>query len=422
MKVAIIGLGYVGIPLACLCAKKGHIVYGIDLDKNKVDIINSGKSPIKDERLERDIPELKGRIIASTDEKNINLADIVLITVPTPVDNDNNPDLSFVQSATEMISRNIKRGQIIVLESTVSPGTVAHFMKPILEKSGLKAGVDFYLGHSPERVDPGNKKWTIENTPKVIGALSETGLQKIEDFYKTIITGGVVRVSSVETAEVTKIVENAFRDVNIAFVNELAKSFDHIGIDITEVIRAASTKPYAFMAHYPGCGVGGHCIAVDPYYLIKLAHGVGFEHDFLNMARKVNEDMPYYTVSLVSESLNEIGKSIKGTNITVLGLAYKKDVDDTRNSPAKKIIKKLEEMGANIKTYDPFVKSSDAKDLKSALENTECIVICTDHTEFKNMDPSVLKEAGIKIIVDGRNILDKKKIQELGIIYSGIGR
>jgi len=422
MKVAIIGLGYVGIPLACLCAKKGHIVYGIDLDKNKVDIINSGKSPIKDERLERDIPELKGRIIASTDEKNINLADIVLITVPTPVDNDNNPDLSFVQSATEMISRNIKRGQIIVLESTVSPGTVAHFMKPILEKSGLKAGVDFYLGHSPERVDPGNKKGTIENTPKVSGALSETGLQKIEDFYKTIITGGVVRVSSVETAEVTKIVENAFRDVNIAFVNELAKSFDHIGIDITEVIRAASTKPYAFMAHYPGCGVGGHCIAVDPYYLIKLAHGVGFEHDFLNMARKVNEDMPYYTVSLVSESLNEIGKSIKGTNITVLGLAYKKDVDDTRNSPAKKIIKKLEEMGANIKTYDPFVKSSDAKDLKSALENTECIVICTDHTEFKNMDPSVLKEAGIKIIVDGRNILDKKKIQELGIIYSGIGR
>lgn len=411
MKVGIIGLGYVGLPLACLCAKKGHEVYGIDLSQEKIDLINCGRSPIKDCRLENDIRELKDRINATTDEKAISKCDIILICVPTPIDDNNNPDLSFVKNASEIVARNLKENQIIVLESTVSPGTVSTLIKPILDATNKK----YFLGHSPERVDPGNEKWTIENTPKIVGAIDSESLEKITDFYKTIITADVVKVSSVEAAEATKIVENSFRDINIAFVNELAMSFDKIGIDVKEVIDAATTKPFAFMPHYPGCGVGGHCISVDPYYLIKTAEIAGFSHKFMKLARKINENMPNYLTDIVKENVD-----IKNSKITVLGLAYKKDVDDTRNSPAKKIIKNLKNMGATIKIYDPFIKT-DFDNLTDAIK-ADVLVICTDHTEFKKMDLKKLKESGVKTIIDGRNMLDKNKCKELGIKYRGIGK
>lgn len=421
--VCVIGAGYVGLPLICLLAKNGYNVSAVDTNKNKVKLINKGVGPLKDEYVKKLLPKLRKRIKAMTTYKDaVNKSDILIVCVPTPIDSTYRPDLRAIISASENISSYLKKGQLVIIESTVAPGTTEGCIKDILEKSGLNAGKDFYLAHCPERIDPGNKKWAVENISRVVGGINKRSTEKVYGFYKSILNAEVYKMSSAKSAEAVKIVENAFRDVNIAFVNELAKSFNKIGIDTVEVIKGASTKPFGFLPHYPGCGVGGHCIAVDPYYLIEKAEGVGFEHRFLKLAREINNSMPEYTVQMVIEGLNEIGKSIKGTKITVLGVSYKGGVGDTRESPALKIIEKLRNLGARLKIYDPYVKDmSNVKNIDAAI-TSDCIVIATGHPEFKGLDSHLLKSKGVKVIVDGRNILDKEKIKKLGIIYKGIGQ
>lgn len=421
--VCVVGAGYVGLPLICLLAKSGYNVFAVDIDKTKVELINKGVSSFKDEYVKNLLPKFKSRIKAVTEYKDaVNRSDVIIVCVPTPIDEMCRPDLRAITSANENISPYLKKGQLVVIESTVAPGTTEGCIKDILEKSRLKAGKDFYLAHCPERIDPGNKKWTIENIPRVVGGINKISGEKAYAFYKSILNADVYEMSSAKAAEAVKIVENTFRDVNIAFVNELAKSFNKIGIDTVEVIKGAATKPFGFLPHYPGCGVGGHCIAVDPYYLIEKAEGVGFKHQFLKLAREINNSMPDYTVQMVVDGLNKIGKSVKGTKITVLGVSYKGGVADTRESPALEIIDKLQKLGAKLKIYDPYAEHmSNVKNINEAVAS-DCIVIATDHQEFKELDLRLLTSNNVKVIVDGRNILDKEKIKRAGIIYCGIGR
>ncbi len=418
-NVSIIGLGHVGLTLALLASKKGYEVSGVDIDENKVKLINDGKSPIEDEYI---LDNIKYKINATTDFSVTNKSEIIIVCVQTPIQKNNTPNLKPLKSALNSISKNLNRGQVVIIESTVAPGTCREIAKPILEQSGFKIGKDIYLVYCPERIDPGNKKWTIEKIPRVICSISNKGLEKATIFYESIIDAPIIKLSSIEAVEATKIVENTFRDINIAFVNELAKSFDILGIDVLEVIEGASTKPFAFIPHYPGCGIGGHCIPIDPYYLIEKVKSKGFEHRFLELARSINKSMPEYTIQRTIEGLNEIGKSVKNTKITILGISYKPNIDDTRGSPAFEIISKLKNMGAELRTYDPFVKKlSTVSSLAEAL-CSECIVLVTAHDEFKKINIEKLKQNEVKVIIDGRNCLDKNKIRNEGIIYKGIGR
>jgi UDP-N-acetyl-D-glucosamine dehydrogenase len=423
MNIVIVGLGYVGLPLACLCAKKGHRTVGLDINEEIVDRVNRGLSHIKDARLEESVASVKGILKADVNPEVVADADIVVVCVPTPVDHLHHPDLTPVRKACEAIAPNMKKGQLIVIESTIYPGTVEEFCVPILETSGLKAGVDFSISHCPERIDPGNPKWHVGNIPRVCGGIDKKSTDRTAEFYRSVIDAEITPLSSVKAAEAVKIMENTFRDVNIAFVNEMARSFAKAGIDITEVIRGATTKPFAFMPHYPGCGVGGHCIAVDPYYLIEKAKSYGFDHQFLSLARKINNGMPEYTVELATEALNASGKSVKGSRIGILGITYKGNVDDTRESPAYDIIKLLKERGAQLIIFDPWVPAeSTATSLNECISRSEILVLCANHKQFLTMDFAQAAKAGIKAIVDGRNFLDKKAVQDAGIIYKGIGR
>jgi UDP-N-acetyl-D-glucosamine dehydrogenase len=295
---------------------------------------------------------------------------------------------------------------------------------PILKKQNLDAHKnDVFVAHCPERIDPGNRKWTIAMLPRVAGGATKESLKKAAEFYRSIIDANVLELSSVKAAEATKIMENTFRDINIAFVNEMAQSFDKAGIDITEVIKGASTKPFAFMPHYPGAGVGGHCIPVDPYYLIEKAKQIGFNHKFLSLARDINNSMPHYTVELLEAELAKMKKSIRGAKVGVLGIAYKANVDDARESPAKDIINLLKTKGAEVFSYDPHVKEgSTAKDIGETLAKSDYIVLATDHDEFRRIDAKALKDKKIHIVIDGRNCLDMEKIKSFGIAYRGIGR
>lgn len=422
-KLCIFGLGYVGLPLACLAAEKGYEVVGVDVDEKKVKLINDGISPINDEDLKNSLKNLKGKIKATVDgDTAVKSSEIIAVCVSTPLDENFHPDLRYVKSAAETISKNLKKGQLIIIESTVSPLTTEDDVIPVLESSGFKSGEDFMLAFCPERIDPGNKKFKLKNIPRVIGGVNKKSTEKAIEFYKSILDAEILDIGLPRNAEAVKIMENAFRDINIAFINEMAKSFDVLDIDIMKVIKGASTKPFAFMAHYPGCGVGGHCIAVDSYYLIERANKKGFEYRFLQLARTMNDSMPEYTINRTVEGLNEVDMCVKDTKISVLGLAYKGNVDDIRGSSAFKIIEKLKKMGGKIKIFDPYIpKMSNCDNLNEAL-SCECVVIVTDHDEFKNLDLNLLKEKGVKVIIDGRNILDKEKIKELGIVYKGIGR
>jgi len=415
-SVTIVGLGYVGLPVACLCAEKGLNVYGVDIDKNKVSLIRQGVSPIDDQYLKDNIKKIK---IDDNFKEAIKNSPIIIVCVPTPVDDNNLPNLEPLKNACKEISKNLQKDTLVIIESTIFPGTIEEVILPILKKSEI----NFYLAHCPERIDPGNKNFTIKNIPRVVAGVDKKSTKKAAEFYNKIIDAQIKELSGVKAAEATKIMENTFRDVNIAFINEIAKSFDKAGIDIMEVIEGASNKPFAFMPHYPGSGVGGHCIPIDPYYLIEKAKQIGFDHKFLTLARKINESMPSYTVELLEKELKKLNRKIKDANVGVLGLAYKADVDDTRESPALKVIKILKEKEANVYIFDPYVKKeSNVKNLDELLQKSDYIILVTDHNEFKNMDLSKLKENNIKIVIDGRNCLDKGKIKGMGISYHGIGR
>lgn len=420
--VTIIGLGYVGLPLALRSAERGYKVFGFDLDKKKISLIKRGKSPFKEEFVE-DRKALLKKISVSTNPAAIKKSDIVIICVPTPVDEKFFPILDPLIGAVEIIIKNKKQGQLIVIESTINPGICEEVLMPIFQKSGLKEGKDYYMAHCPERINPGDPEWNVTNIPRVLGASSKKGLEIAKNFYESIIDAPIKPMGSIKEAEACKVVENSFRDINIAFVNELAKSFDQMGINVKNVIDGAATKPFAFMAHYPGRGVGGHCIPVDPYYLIERAKESGFDHKFLRVAREINNSMPIYTVELMQDLLNEAGLPMKGTSIGVMGLSYKANVDDLRESPAIKIISELKKKGAQVVRYDPYIlKLSDVKNLKTFLKKSKAIILVTNHKDFLDVSLSEYKKNGIVAIVDGMNALPKEKIKKLGIKYHGIGR
>lgn len=421
-SVCIIGLGYVGLPLAVQSALKGYTVYGLENDLQKNTLINAGKSPIKEEFLEINLAKVK--INATNDPSIISKADIVIVCVPTPIDENFFPDLQPVKTVVETIAKNLKKGQLVVIESTINPGVCEEIVEPIFAKAGFTVGKDYELAHSPERINPGDPQWNVTNIPRVVGSFTEKGLAQALEFYENIIDAQIMPMATIREAEAVKIVENSFRDINIAFVNELAKSFDRLDINITNVIKGASTKPYAFMAHWPSCGVGGHCIPVDPYYLIERAKASGFDHEFLKIARKINNSMPEYTVELLQDALNTIKLPLNGTRVGVLGISYKANVADLRESPSLQIIKHLKKHGAEVLTFDPYAepKHSTEPSLETILEKTTAIIIATDHNEFKAIKTEDFKKYGVQIIIDGKNCLDKFLIEKGGIIYKGIGR
>lgn len=419
--VVIIGLGYVGLPLACLASEKGWRVYGIGRDREKIAKINAGSSPVKEPGLDRWLKRV--RVEATDDYAVVRKASIVVIAVPTPVDEQYNPDLGPLKETCEGVRRYLRRGQTIVLESTVNPGVCEEIVTPILEKSKLRLGRDFSLVHCPERIDPGNRRWTVRNIPRVIGANDGRGLRRAMAFYSSILEAPVKPMGSLKEAEAVKILENSFRDVNIAFVNEIAKSFSRFGIDTVNVIEGAKTKPFAFLAHYPSSGVGGHCIPVDPYYLIERAKLSGFNHEFLKLAREINDSMPAYTVDLLVRALNERHRALSSVRVGLLGIAYKANVADTRESPTYKIMKILKEYHTQYETYDPYVPGqSSTKSLDELLEKTDAIILMTNHDAFSEMNARLLKRKKIIAVIDGKNALDKEDIGRSGIVYRGIGR
>lgn len=419
--VTVIGIGYVGLPLACVIAKKGYRTFGLDLNKEAVAKVNQKKSPFKDEFVSKLLPKVN--LEATIDPQILKQTDIAVICVPTPVDEKNLPVFKPLKGAIESIINNFKKGILVVVESTINPGVCEEIVLPMFEEKKLTVGKDFFLAHCPERINPGDPVWNVLNINRCVGGVTKKCLDKSLRFYRSVIEGKVTPMKSIKEAEATKTIENAFRDINIAFVNELAKSFDKMKIDLVDVIKGASTKPFAFMPHWPSCGVGGHCIPVDPYYLIEKARKVGFEHDFLKLARRINTNMPRYTVKTLSRELNEIGKAVNGTKVGVLGVSYKANVDDTRDAPFFDIRKELKERKAKIEIFDPYVaRESTVKNLTELLKKSDVLLLTVNHKEFEAVTPRLCKRYGIKLIVDGKNFLDKEGFEKAGIRYKGIGR
>lgn len=422
MKISVIGLGYVGLPLACAIARETkHIVVGFDLSVEKIEQIKKRECPIDDEQCSIDLKEVNFE--CSSNSEIISGSDVYIVCVPTPVLNDYTPDLEPVKTASSIISKYLQKNQVVVIESTINPGVCEEVVKPILEEnSGMVAGVDFDIAHCPERINPGDPVWNVYNIPRNIGSTRKETTKKLADFYRSFISNEVNEMPDLKTTEATKIIENTFRDINIAYVNELAKSFDVLGIDLVTVIKGASNKPFAFMPHFPSCGVGGHCIPVDPYYLIERAKKSGFDHKYLKLAREINNSMPFYTIELLSIGLNEFEKSIKGTKIALLGMSYKANVGDIRESPSIKIKELLSRSGADLIIYDPyFPEINTVNNLNDALKNTFAIIIATDHKEFLNIDSEILKNTNVKVVIDGKNCLNKADLKAEGFYYKGIG-
>lgn len=404
-------MGYVGFPLACAIAKNtNHEVIGFDIDENRIFKIKKRISPIEDVQAEEDIKTVN--INATINIQDLKNSDFILICVPTPIKENKDPDLGPVKSATESILPYVKDGQIIILESTVNPGVCDEEVYPILEKSGK----NFHLAHCPERIDPGNKKYNVYNIARNVGATTPEATKKAADFYREFVDAEINEMSSLKATEATKIIENTFRDINIAYVNELAKSFDVMGLDIVEVINGAKNKPFAFMAHYPGCGVGGHCIPVDPYYLIQKAKNMGFDHKFLRQAREINNSMPHYTVKKLIKGLGKLSILVTGAKVGLLGLSYKANVGDLRESPSLEIKKELEGLGVDLYVCDPHVENTSS--IQEVLEKCDAVILATGHKEFLD----IKNWKNIKLIVDGRNCLDKEGVKKERILYYGIGR
>lgn len=408
-----VGLGYVGLPLAVEKAKAGFRTIGFDVQQAKVDKVNAGENYIGDV-VQEDLAELvsEGRLEATSDFSRVAECDFVAICVPTPLDIHQQPDTSYMENSAKEIAPYLKRGVMVVLESTTYPGTTEDLIRPILEKgSGLTCGTEFYLGFSPERVDPGNLIYKTKNTPKVVGAIGEEALDLIASVYESVLEGGVTRVSSPAVAEMEKILENTYRNVNIGLVNELAQLCDRMDIDIWEVIEAAKTKPYGFTAFYPGPGLGGHCIPLDPYYLSWKAREYGFHTSMIEASMMVNDRMPEYCVVRAERLLSDRSqRAICGANVLVLGVAYKQDIDDYRESPALRVIECLEKRGANVTYFDPWVSSYRFKGVErssipeltpEALEAADLVMVTCAHT---NVDYNMV-QAHAKVVFDTKNAM-----------------
>ena len=407
-RIGVIGLGYVGLPLAVEFAKKGFDVTGFDVDASKLDALNAGRSYILDVKTD-DVRECvaAGRLRATSDMSRLADMDAIDICVPTPLRKTKDPDLSYVVQAVDSVKAHLKKGQLVILESTTYPGTTDEVVQPALEERGLKAGVDFYLAFSPERVDPGNEFYSTRTIPKVVGGVNRESTELASSLYGAIVDT-VVSVSSTRVAEMVKLLENTFRAVNIGLVNEIALMAHRMNIDVWEVIDAAGTKPFGFMPFYPGPGLGGHCIPIDPFYLSWKARQSGFECRFIELAGHVNSSMPAFVVERIAEALNTKKKSINGSRIHLFGVAYKKDVSDMRESPALDVIELLHRRGATVSYSDPFVPMLQHGDIDlmalsggEVSQDADCAVICTNHRTFDY--PAIV--AGYPLIVDTRNAL-----------------
>ncbi|MDD4760871.1 MAG: nucleotide sugar dehydrogenase [Bacteroidaceae bacterium] len=419
--VGVVGLGYVGLPLAVEKAKAGFKTIGFDVQNKKVEMVNAGHNYIGDV-VNEDLQEIaaNGMLSATNDFSFIKDVDFVAICVPTPLDIYQQPDISYVKSSTESIAKYMKKGTMVVLESTTYPGTTEELIKPILEKgSGLVCGEDFYLGFSPERVDPGNLIYKTKNTPKVVGAIGEDALEVIAAMYRAVLESDVHPVSSPAIAEMEKILENTYRNINIGLINELAILCHKMNINLWEVIDAAKSKPYGFQAFYPGPGLGGHCIPLDPYYLSWKAREYGFHTSMIESSMMINDRMPEYCVERASSILNRYKKSLNGSVVLILGIAYKQDIDDYRESPALKVIDILEEKGANVRFHDPYIseytyegkgKNGEKELTKELLQQSDLVIITAAHT---NVDYDFVQQNALavfdtknamKAVTDRRNI------------------
>lgn len=416
--VGVVGLGYVGLPLAVEKAKAGFKTIGFDVQQSKVDAVNSGHNYIGDV-VDADLKMIvdEGMLRATSDFSFVKDVDFIAICVPTPLDKHQQPDISYVKSSAEAIAKYLTKGTMVVLESTTYPGTTEELLKPILESSGLKCGEDFYLGFSPERVDPGNKQFKTKNTPKVVGAIGADAREVIAAMYRAVLEGDVYEVSSPAVAEMEKILENTYRNINIGLANEMAILCHRMGIDYWEVVEAAKTKPYGFQAFYPGPGLGGHCIPLDPYYLSWKAREYGFHTSMIESSMMVNDRMPEYCVERSMAILNRHKKAINGSKVLVLGVAYKNDIDDYRESPAIKVIDELKKVGADVDFYDPWIAEyKDKGEIHRGIEGIDekiiaaydIVVITAAHS---NVDYAMI-QANAKAIFDTRNAMKDIKTRD----------
>ncbi len=405
----VVGLGYVGLPLVMEFVRAGYRVIGFDVSQKVVDLLTEGRSHIKDVAAASVAAAVKsGKFVATTDLTRLREPDAISICVPTPLSKTKDPDVSYVLAATDAVKQALRRGQLVILESTTYPGTTRELMLPALEGTGLKVGEDFFLAFSPERVDPGNAKWNTRNTPKVVGGITPTCLQVAAALYQPAIEQ-LVPVSSTEAAELVKILENTFRSVNIGLANEMAIVCDKLGVDVWEVIEAAATKPFGFMKFTPGPGVGGHCIPLDPHYLAWKMRTLNYKTRFIELAGELNAAMPEYWIGKLAERLNDAGKAVRGSTVLVLGVAYKKDIDDIRESPALDVIRLLHQRGATVCYHDPFVAKvkEDGLELASVpltpatLEKVDCVIVVTDHSTIDYQ----LVATHARAVVDTRHVL-----------------
>ncbi len=409
----IIGLGYVGLPLAVELAKAGYRVLGFDVSQRVVEGLNKGVSHVKDisDTQLRDILKT-GRFSATTDGSRLREADAISICVPTPLSKFKDPDVSYIVAATETVKKVLRPGQAIILESTTYPGTTREIMLPLLEATGLKVGVDFFLSFSPERVDPGNAVYQTKNTPKVVGGITADCLRVVCALYQPAIDT-LVPVSTTEAAELVKLLENTFRSVNIGLANEMAIVCDKLGVDVWEVIDAAATKPFGFMKFTPGPGLGGHCIPIDPHYLAWKMRGLNYKTRFIDLAGELNTEMPVFWVRKVGDALNQLGKAVRGSSMLILGVAYKKDIEDLRESPALDIIRLLEQQGATVSYHDPYVPSFKENGHEYAsvpltadtIKAADCVMVVTDHS---SLDYDLIRTHA-RCIVDTRNALARSR-------------
>ncbi len=457
-KIAVIGLGYVGLPLAALCARRGYPVVGLDSSERVVASLGAGKCHIRDAAVEKMVADAleTGNLAATSDAARIADCNVFLVCVPTPVDADNDPDLGPLEGACRTIGPHLKSGDLIVIESTVFPGTCEQVVAPLLrEFSGLEPGADFHLAHCPERINPGDPFWHSGNIPRVLGALPGAGIDIAAEFYASILggdildvrevkqslrpkfretaeglhisqvpLGSVTKMRSIRDAEAVKAMENTVRDVNIAFVNELAKISDVLELDVVDIIDGMATKPFGKGPFYPGAGVGGHCIAVDPEWLKAASKRAGYFPEMIQLARTINNGMPEYTVSVLQDLLNERGYPIKGTRIAILGTAYKRNVDDLRESPFFKLRDILDKKGAEISVFDSWVTSQNTVgSVDECIQEAKAIVIVTEHSDLiEQLSRIELSNSGVEVIVDGRNCLEGEEILKQDIAYRGIGR
>ena len=447
VNVCIIGLGTIGLPVAVYFANAGFKVMGLDTDENKVRLINSCEHPVEYPKIFKKVIKEKKLVATTETEEALLDCDVAIICVPTPLTRGSDIDLKFVKSAVDNIAKHFKPGLVFIIESAVTPGVTKEMSKRIERKTNYKLGKDFGAVACPERYNPGlpseeheavvykkaNKHvdsvYTLDRINRVVGGIDKKSSLIAKELYGTFVTGKITTVSSPEVAESTKLLENIFRDVNIALANELSKIFTNLGLESYEIIEAAKTKPFAFIPHYPGPGVGGECIPVDTWYLIKKAEKIGCTTQLMRTARAINDSMPAYVVEMIKNALDEKGRNLKDSNICVLGIAYKKNIADTRLSPAFDVIELLGKENANVYACDPIVsedslrQSGKFKKMDEAFDGCDAVVMVTDHDKFKKIDLALIKKSmRTPVIIDGRNFFDKNEAISLGFTYKGVGK